>query len=207
MLVASRRKGDLIPGLVFRFLGHPLFVTALYLFFVASLVLHGTVIWQSPWQRAAALAVALLILAATILMRRRGSFAQRLVVELREDRRERGQPGFAITAGGSSLMADVRLAYPGAEQTIHAASGDLPMVAALRHASFELPASQTRELKVWAHRINAGGDFEGVPALLVAEYDGGKQQIDLGLHNGQVVLPWEGKACRLTITLRDRESI
>ncbi|UCC64125.1 MAG: hypothetical protein JSV36_03440, partial [Anaerolineae bacterium] len=64
LLIASRRKGEVVPGVVYRFLGHPLVTTGIYLLFLASLLLHGLVIWENPVQRAAALAVGLLMLVA-----------------------------------------------------------------------------------------------------------------------------------------------
>jgi hypothetical protein len=206
LLVASRRKGEVVPGVVYRFLGHPLVTTGIYLLFMASLFLHGLVIWENPAQRAAALAVGVLMLGATIAMARRGVFAPRVVVELREDQRERGWGAFAITAGGQPAMAEVRLGYADGERQVQAAGGEVPRFSSLRYANFRLPATQAQELKVWAHQITPEGSSEGLPARLEVHCGGEKKEFDLKLFGGQVVLPFNGETCRLKITLPESNS-
>jgi len=219
LLIASRRKGEVVPGVVYRFLGHPLVTTGIYLLFLVSLFLHGLVIWENPVQRAAALAVGLLMLGATIAMARRGAFASRVVVELREDQRGRGlrpeacpersrraqpegQAAFAITAGGQPAMAEVRLGYADGEQRVRAATAEIPTFSALRYATFQLPATDARELKVWAHQITPEGNSESLPARLVVHCGGEKKEFDLKLSAGQVVLLLDGTACRLELTFK-----
>jgi len=47
ILVASRRKGEFVPAVVFRLLGHPVFITVLSLLFLTGIFLHGLVIWNN----------------------------------------------------------------------------------------------------------------------------------------------------------------
>jgi len=202
LLIAGRRKGEVVPGVVYHFLGHPLVTTGIYLLFLASLFLHGLVIWENPVQRAAALAVGLLMLGATIAMARRGAFASRVVVELREDQRERGRATFAITAGGQPATAEVRLGYADREQQVRAATAEIPTFSALRYATFQLPATDARELKVWAHQITPEGNSESLPALLKVHCGGEKKEFDLKLSAGQVVLLLDGTACRLELPFK-----
>jgi len=201
LLIASRRKGEVVPGVVYRFLGHPLVTTGIYLLFLASLFLHGLVIWENPVQRVAALAVGLLMLGAPIAMACRGVFAPRVVVELREDQRERGQAAFAITAGGQPATAEVRLGYADGERQAQAATAEIPRFSSLRYADFQLPAGRAQELKVWAHQITLDGSSEGLPGRLEVHCGGEKKEFDLKLFGGQVVLPFNGETCRLRITL------
>ena len=86
MLTASRRKGDYVPGLVCRFLGHPVVVVGIYLIFLASFLLHGLFIWSDPLPRLAALLVAGIMLVVTVVLIRQGVFTPRTVVELRANR-------------------------------------------------------------------------------------------------------------------------
>src|SRR5919204_2137767 len=58
LLVASRRKGDLVPTAVYPLLGHPLVVGGTYLVFLGIILLHGLVIWQDALERTLALALA-----------------------------------------------------------------------------------------------------------------------------------------------------
>ena len=206
LLVASRRKGEVVPGVVYRFLGHPVLTTGIYLLYLTSLFLHGLVIWENPGQRAVALVVGGLMLGATIAMARRGVFASRLVVELREDQSERGRAVFNVTAGGQPALAEVRLGYPDGERQVQAAAGKIPTFSSLRYANFQLPATQSRELKVWVHKVTLEGDSEGLPARLEVHCGGEEKEFDLKLSGGQVVLPLDDATRRLTITLPESSS-
>ncbi len=171
--------------------------------YLASLFLHGLVIWEDPVQRTVALAVGVMTLGVTIALVRQGAFAPRLVVELREDQRQGGQARFNVTAGGQPIPVEVRLGYADGEQYYEAATGEVPAFTSLRYANFHLPASQARELKVWAHRITPEGDSEGLPALLEVHCGDAKEEFDLKLAGGQVVLPLLNEACRLEITFTE----
>jgi hypothetical protein len=220
LLVASRQKGEVVPSVVYRFLGHPLLTTGVFLLFLTSLFLHGLVIWADSVQRAAALGVAVLMIGATAVMARRGAFAPRVVVELREDQRGQrfrdkagpapshtapptGRTTFAITVGGKQALADVRLGYEAGEQRVRAAAGEIRALHDLQYAIFQLPAAGARELKAWAHRITPEGNSEGLPALLIVQCDSERKEFDMKLSGGQVVLPLSDQVCRLEINLRD----
>ena len=84
LLYSSRRKGEYIPGIVLRFLAHPVIVSALYLISVSILFLHGLFIWQQPLPRAIAVLVGVVILIVTSLMVQQGAFARHLVIEVRQ---------------------------------------------------------------------------------------------------------------------------
>lgn len=206
LLISSRQKGDLVPGVVYRVLGHPLVVAAIYVFFLANLFLHGLVIWQNPLARASAVCVGLLIVGVTLVMVRRGAFTPRVVVELREDQREGGRGAFAITAGGKPASVDVRLGYAEGERHCEAASGEVPMLSGLRSATFHLPPTSARELKVWAHRVTPDGNSEGLPALVEVHCGENTKRFDLKLSGGQAVLPLTGDASWLRITLPESPS-
>ena len=206
LLASSRRKGEFVPDVVYRLLDHPLLITSIYLVFLASIFLHGLVIWQGPVERAGALFVGVLMLGVTIAMVRRGAFAPRVVVELREDSSQGERAVFAITAGGQPGTAEVRLGYPEGEQRYQAATGEVPAPSSLRYAIFQLPAGQAQELKVWAHRVMPEGDSEGLPALLEVHCGSETTRFDLKLSGGQVLLPLTSEACRLEITLPESSS-
>jgi hypothetical protein len=203
LLVSSRRKGDYIPAVVYRFLDHPLCATTVYLVFLANLFLHGLFIWQNPWARGAALAFGLLVIGVTIVMFRRGAFSRRTVLELQGDSGD-GSGAFRIITGGQPLPADVRLGVSDGEETRHAASSQIPALSRLRYAAFDLPATSARELKVWAHRIAPDGSSEGLPAILEVRTGNEIKEFDLKLSGGQVVLPLGAGDCRLRIVLPEQ---
>ncbi|HEX7587819.1 MAG TPA: hypothetical protein VF478_05845, partial [Anaerolineae bacterium] len=157
LLAATRRKGDFVPGVAFRFLGHPLALVAIFLFFWGSILVHGLVIWQDPLLRVFALAAGIVVLGMTIIMLRRGALDPRVVIELRQDRRLGMRDEFNVTATGRPLSVDVRLEYAEGEQRSNAFTGIVPSFAKLRTIGFELPASRVRHLKVWAHQLTPDG--------------------------------------------------
>jgi len=200
LIIASRRKGERLPSVNYSLLGHPLITAGVYLLFLATLFLHGLVIWQDTVSRVFVLLVGVLTVSMTIVMRQHGAFVKRTTLELREDQRESGRAFFAITEGGKSKAAEVSLQYPDKEEQLQAASGEISSFSSLRHAKVQLAASQSRELKVWAHTITYEGCSESLPATLHVNSDGGKREFDLRLSDGDVILPFDGKSCLLTIT-------
>jgi positive regulator of sigma E activity len=57
----------------------------IYLVAVSILFLHGLLIWQNSFQRVVAILVGVVILGVTYLMVRKGAFARRMVIEVRQD--------------------------------------------------------------------------------------------------------------------------
>jgi amino acid permease len=199
LLIASRRKGDVVPGVAPRLVGHPLVLTFIYLLYLAGLLMHGLIIWQEPLQRAAALGVALLGMATPIVVLRGGAFRRRAVIELYAFRDGKRAATFALSAAGRPFPAEVQLRYEHADRSSQAASGEIPDFTALRTAGFRwLPGSEVdgarqppdvRDLKVWLHaRASDGGD-QALPA--VAEIRNGEAvtAYEMGSLGGQVVRP------------------
>lgn len=199
LLVSSRQKGELVPGVVFQILNHPFFSVGIYSLFLAILFFHGLFIWENSVARISALCIALLSLGATVVMKRYGAFASRVVVELREEQRQGGRSVFTITAGGRPKIAEVRLGYAQGEQYHQAATGEIPSLSSLRYAIFRLPTRREEELRVWAHRSNASGDSKSLPALVEVESGNKNMQFDLKLSGGRVLLPIIGDMCCLKI--------
>jgi len=189
LLIASRRKGDFIPGVIYRHLANPFITVPIYLLFLGNLFLHGLVIWQNPLERACALLFGGLVVVLTIVAVRRGVFTRRIVVQLRHDQGVGDCAVFSIVAGGQPAVAEVWLDYPNGRQSQQAASGDVPTFSALHQATFKLPVTSSKELKVWAHTITPEGNSEGFPALLEVQSGSGMQQFDLQRLRGQIVLP------------------
>ena len=199
LLVSSRQKGELVPGVVFEILNHPFFSVGIYSIFLAILFVHGLFIWENSVARISALCIALLSVGATVVMKRYGAFASRVVVELREEQQQGGRSVFTITAGGRPKIAEVRLGYAEGEQYHKAATGEIPSLSSLRYAIFRLPTRREEELRVWAHRSNANGDSKSLPALVEVESGNKNMQFDLKLSNGRVLLPIIGDMCCLKI--------
>jgi hypothetical protein len=74
----------------------------------------------------------------------------------------------------------------------------------LHSATFYLPRTDARELKVWARRVTPEVDSEVLPAFVELQGDPERRGLDLGLSRGQAVLALPGEPCRLQITLTER---
>jgi len=207
MLAASRRKGDLVPGVAFRFLGHPLVVGGVYLLFLVSIFLHGALIWQDPAQRLAALFVGVAVLGMTFLCLRRGMLAPRIVVELRVERSAGERATFSVVASGRPVPADVCLQYDGGAQQSTAASGEVRAFASLQSLTFQLPATAARELKVWAHAISPDGSSEMLPVCLDVQAGAQAHRIDLRSCGGQAIVPLTGTPGAVQVTLSRSEAL
>jgi hypothetical protein len=179
LLAATRRKGDFVPSVVYRFLGNRILLAAIYLFFLASVFAHGLFIWQTPLLRAFALIFGGFVLAVTLLVLRGGALDPRLVIELRRDDRPGEQDVFNITVDGKPAVTQVMLNYPGNQEGSTASSGRVPAFAQLQSANFTLTHPRAREIKVWAHRMLLGGNSEGLPAVVELQSDGPRQVIDM----------------------------
>jgi amino acid permease len=201
MLAASRRKGDYVPVFVWRFLGHPVVVLAVYLIFWAGILLYGLVIWTDLIPRLAALAAAGVILVVTVVIIRRGAFTPRTVVELRANQDTHKPAVFTITSMGQPLPAEIILKYKNEEQQRQAANGDIPDFKNLRAITFHLPPAPAKELKLWLHQLTPEDFSESLSGRVTVQQGQEKQDIDLASSGGQAVLPLNGEACRVEIVL------
>lgn len=201
LLFASRRKGDYVPGVVYRFLGHPVFAIGVCGLSLANLLVHGLVIYRDPWSRLTALASGLAVLGLVARMVRGGAFGRRSVIELREDLREGATNVLAVTSAGRPLTAGVRLGHPGGEDHFEAATVALPALDKLQSVALDLPPGTARDLKIWTHRVSGDGTSEALPALVEVRDGADARRFDLALSGGQAVLPLGAGACSVLITL------
>ncbi len=196
LLVSSRRKGEFVPGLVLRALGHPAVAGIVATLFLANVFVHGLVIWANPLERASGVLAGVLMLLAMLQMMRRGALTPRLAVGFWHDLRAGGLAALTIMAAGRPADATVRLRRrDGSEQTLPA-----PVLraeaGALQAATVQFPATTAGQLKVTATRSDSTGDAEPVPAVLAIP---GVGEYDLGLTEGELTLPFDGAAGSLEL--------
>ncbi len=222
LLLASRRKGEYVPGFVLRFLAHPVVVGAIYLISVGILFLHGLLIWQDPFQRVLALLVGIVVLGTTYLMVRQGAFTRRLVIEIRQDAAEEGTGTFrVIDSGRGATQASVRLGYADGERTYQGAIGAISEFPTLSSATFHLRDISAQELLVWLHRVTAEGYSHHLPALVKVSWgkaiqefhvDGSGNQFVFRLRDGEKKERKEqqeslGKVSQLEVEVRFADNI
>jgi hypothetical protein len=205
LLYSSRRKGEYIPEPVHRSLGRPVLLGAIYLFFLAVLIAHGTVIWSDPAERVGAFAAALMMVALPVILARGGAFARRLTIEVRDDRRA-GDARFAVLSGERPASATVRLDYRGNEQQPEGLTGEIPALGELRRAVFDLRRDlkpPPDEAKVWVHRVTEAGETESLPATARFRSGGRAHAVHLALSGGEAVVPFEDTELEVEIALRE----
>jgi hypothetical protein len=201
MLAASRRKGDYVPGRVWRFVGHPVVVTAAYLIFLTGILVYGLFIWTEPVPRLAALVAAGVVLVLTFMVIRQGAFTSRTVVELRAGPNPQEPAIFTVTSIGQPVPAEVNLTYEDSEQQLLAVTGNIPRFNSLRSITFHLPPTPAKELKVWLHQITPEDFSESLPAQVTIQQGQEQQGVGLTSSGSQVVLPLNGETCRIEIAL------
>ena len=209
LLISSRRKGEYLPSTVYGLLGSPVLLAAIYLLFLASIFLHGLVIWDDLPQRIGALIAGVIVLGMTAFMARRGAFSPRISVELRDDQEE-GSGRFAVMSAGRPATSDVVLEYPDGDERLRTASAEIGRFSLLRRARFQLApdereSAQASELKVWAHRVTPESGSEGLSGHLEVQLGAERRQFDLGLSRGQVVIRLPQVPGRVDITFGESD--
>jgi hypothetical protein len=159
LLVASRRRGEQVPPDVAPLVGNPLVAALVAGLFLAAVLLHGLVIWEEPLARAAALAVAAMMLAAIVGAWRLGAFRRRTVIELRREP-ERDLGVLSVTASGRDVAAPVLL------DGRPTGTGAFERFSRVREVVVDLPVGTPDEVHAWAHRVSADGDSEDIPVAV-----------------------------------------
>lgn len=198
MLVASRRKGDYVPGLVLRFLGNRVIVLAVYLIFLISILLYGLVIWEDPLQRALALMVAIGTVVVSIVFIRQGVYNQRYVFELKKVFR---QASITLTESGKAAYAESKLSYSQGDEKEFEGQGDIPRFSDLKQIMVHLGKTNSQELKVWAHQITPEGISLPLTGKLTITEDKGTQNYGLEEEGGVVIRALEEATIQVRINL------
>jgi len=204
LLYSSRRRGDRHPVLAYRLLGHPVTVASIYALFVVALLLHGTVIWQSAVPQAAAIIAAVVVLVFTIDCLRRRAFAPRAVLELRQPANPGSPAAIIVADGGHPVSADVHCVTRSDAGGRGAADRAVPPFGDLERAVVRVPASRSRELKIWVHRVTPENDSEGLAAEVELEGRGDPRRFELRAGGKPIAVPLAEGA--FTVTVRPRRA-
>ncbi len=169
LVLAARRRGEYLPGRVIGFVGHPITVAVVSGVFFAGIVLHGLVIWEDPFERAAALAVAALLAVLVLGILRGPVFRRAVAIEVRDGARGASvDSAFTVLVAGRPHTAAVEFEHGAGTTALQAASGPMSFPG-LRRATFTFASAEAAALRVWAHRITPEGDTVGIPAVVNLE--------------------------------------
>jgi amino acid permease len=186
LLAVSRRKGDYVPGVVWKWLGHPLVLVITYFVFFGSLLAHGLFIWPDPPRRMLALGVCVCVLILTWLVLRRGALRPRTVIEVRQGQ---GRGRFQIVSHGKPLTVPIEIHTITRQEKIEAASGELANLVNVRALLFHLPPAIHGELKLWVHELSLEGNSSGVPARCLLQLTMGTEEHMITTAKPDVLVP------------------
>ena len=201
LLAATRRKGDFVPAVAPRWLGHPLLLGVVYLWFVGVILAHGLLIWQDWLPRLFAVVSGLAILGVTFNIWRQKLLARRAVFELRHDESLGGGSSLTLTTAGQALPAAVRLDYTGDQQLLQTAGAEISSYARLNSLVFELPVDDVRQVKIWAHHITPEGRSQGLPVRVKVCLGQQSQEHSLGPEGGVLITGIPASPCPFEISL------
>ena len=159
LVLAARRRAELVPARTWRWIGAPPVVWAIVAGCLGALVFVGLAVLDDWGSRSAALAAAALGAATVLWADRRGSFRARCVVELIDDRRGAGEARWALVSNGRPLDADVELGYEGAApRSVRGSDGPVENPDALRTITVRgKDGSDVKEIAIWGQRVDADG--------------------------------------------------
>ncbi len=207
LLQASRRRGDTVPEVVYRWVGHPIFLFVIFLLSLTGVVLHGLFIWEDLLLRGLALAAALVIIGTPLNAWRRGAFIPRFIAELRNNEASGNTAHLLLTYSGQPVATGVSLAFAGngtSEQWTELDRHDIPDLATFHSATIQLPPTKATEIKVLAHQITAEGNALALPVTATLAPSGPSYPINLKETGGQAILPLDNQANQLCLTLQEK---
>ena len=142
-----------------------------------------------------------LILVVIWLAWRRGSFRPRSVIEVRREASGTGM--LTVTVSGCPADTSIRVAEDGSQREIRGSERRLNRFDAVRWASFQLPRSDTRQLKVWVHAVTPEGDSEPIAATVSLEPAADGEVTRIGGRDGVVQLDFPEPPPTVLVTLED----
>jgi uncharacterized membrane protein len=189
LILATRRKGDRMPGLVLDFLGNRIALAGLYVLFLAIILVHAIFIWTNPEERVSALLLVLLVVWLTVSVLRAGIFQGRVVVELLV---EGDSLSLNVIANGRPMPPEPDPVLPE-----DALNGDAPATLSISGTvACSIPSSAPRQLRIRIQRTPEA-DPTPVPVTVTLEDSVGAHSVELGTHEDTIVMLAPGSA-RLT---------
>ncbi len=196
LLASSRRRGDHVPRGVQRWLGHPVVLLGLYLAFLSAVVVHGAFVWTSWWERTTASVVAVGTVLLTFVVLRGGALRSSGVIELRRDG-HLGVHRLRVLAGGEHLDVDVVLEDRHGRTAPFTVTAGADLPDGTVRVRVPLEAMPRREVRVWVHVVDPGGD--SAPLELPASVGRDGHEVPVVLHRGRAEL--RGGAGELSLVL------
>ena len=184
LIAAARRKGEYVPGRVIRILGSRASVVVLLALFTLAVAAH-VLIWDNPFERAAAAGTTAVIVMLIAWVWRAQVTLPRAIVELRVDHRFR-RSILSMTGAGEVIELDA---------TIGSGTSAPSAVASL-------PAGPWREIRIWPHEVSIDGWSTGLAASVEIATDGDVARHELDPTPDPVLLPVDGRPATIRIQIK-----
>ncbi|NKB62182.1 MAG: hypothetical protein GKR95_08620 [Gammaproteobacteria bacterium] len=166
LLAASRKKGDVVPKVVYRWLGHPVFLFVIYFVSLTGVILHGLFIWENTLMRILALGVALIILIITVGAWRKNSFTSVFVVTLYKKNEAEGVE-LNIMVNGKNYQTDIEIkTRENHAQHFHASSCEIPVFEKLEHLRISFPSLLADNARIITSQFGDDGQISSLPMIV-----------------------------------------
>jgi hypothetical protein len=203
LVLASRKKGDYVPGLVIRFLGSRLAVSAIFTLYLGLIFFYGVFIYENLVERLLTITVGVLTAIATWRMIRGGAFHPRLVFELCDDQRPGGKTQFNVVGDGQVVSTPISLNFR--DDCVQEIPPNVPFneLHTIRAASLQISREieHIREIKVWSHQVRPEGESVGIPSTVQIDNHHQEHEQQTDLPEGLGLLPLPSGASKVQIGL------
>ncbi|WP_052664229.1 aromatic amino acid transport family protein [Nitriliruptor alkaliphilus] len=198
LLAATRRRGDQVPRGVVTWIGHRSVLWLGSTFYVAAVVAHGAVIWERPWERAAAGLTTLTVLLVIVAAVRTGAFRPAGTIELRRDA-ELDRHHLQVTTVGTPGHASVRARAASGDEEVRSVDGRADLPERTTALVMEVDLAGARELRCWLHEVEPTGTSTPLPATVSIR--GAAEEVPVEHTDGVARAEVAGAAVTVTIDL------
>lgn len=192
LVMASRKKAEIVPGSVIRFIGHPVFVAAVYVLFLGNILVHSAFIWDNPVQVAGGWILSVVVLLTTVQIFRRKSFVPRMVLEVRDSRAALESPRISLIYSGKVSDVAIEITEKNGNQYKLDTMGKVPDFTQIQTVHVEFAEHPLADIRVWVHRLTEDLLSVGLEAECRVTTLEGQEKFSLARGNDQVTLPASG---------------
>ena len=177
LVLAARRRSDVATSSS-RVLAGTALMALTGLVAIAVLVLHATVLWSDPGERALAAVATAFAVASLILAARHGAFRPAAVLELRQE--DSGRVRIRAQENGRDLELAI------GEQVVRG-QGEFPLGPGAAPLKIRGRTETSAELKISAQRLDPSGGAAALPVVIELSPQATLQMAEVG---GMATLPW-----------------
>lgn len=186
LYLACRRTGVASDARVIAPAGWAGTAILILILFMASLLMHGLLIWSEPIARLCATAIFVLLVVMIFYTIRSGAFKQTVNVEIRRHDVRSDTLEYRISEAGNPLSCEVVARHGDAQESQNGSRGSIGQFSKLAGLRIKLPQSPVRKLRIAAHTVTPENDLIPIPASLLLTDEDGTRELSLVQTNGWI---------------------